>query len=57
MSANSRHQYDGVLGMAKGASSRQVVSCRSSRRGNADAVGLHGGEVLVIAEEFDRGHC
>jgi len=57
MSANSRHQYDGVLGMAKGAASRQIVSCRSSRRRNADAVGLHGGEVLVIAEDFDRGHC
>ncbi len=43
--------------MAEGAACGEVVGCRASRGGDANAISLNGREVLVVAENFDGGHC
>lgn len=56
MRADGRDEDDGVVGMAEGAAGCEVVGCRARRRRHADTVSLHRCEVLVVAEDFDRGH-
>ena len=43
--------------MAKGAACGEVVGCGAGGGCDADAVSLDGREVLVVAENFDGGHC
>ena len=56
MGADGREEDDGVFGMAEGAAGREIVSGGARRGSDADAIGLHGGEVFVIAEDFNGGH-
>ena len=55
--ADGGQQNHGVFRVAEGAAGGEVVGCRPGGRGNADAVGLYGGEMLVIAKDLDGGHC
>ena len=57
MSADCSDQDDGVLRVAEGATGGEVVGGGAGRGGDADAVGLDGGEVFVVAEDLDGGHC
>ena len=43
--------------MAEGAACGEVVGCGAGGSGDADAVSLNGRKVLVVAENFDGGHC
>ena len=43
--------------MAEGAACGEVVGCGAGGGGDADAVSLDCREVLVVAENFDGGHC
>lgn len=53
MGTDGCDQDDRVLGMAQRASGGEIVRRGSRRGGDADAVCLDGGEVLVVAEDFD----
>ena len=57
MGADGGNQDDGVVGVAEGAAGGEVVGCGAGGCGDAYAVCLDGGEVFVVAEEFDCGHC
>lgn len=57
MCAYGRDQDDRVFGMAEGAACGKVVGCGAGWGGDADAVSLDSRKVLVVAEEFDGGHC
>lgn len=56
MCADGGQEDDGILGVTEGAAGCEVVGCAAGGGGDADAVGLDGGEVLVVAEELDGGH-
>ena len=43
--------------MAEGAACGEVVGCGAGGGGDTDTVSLDGREVLVVAEQFDGGHC
>jgi len=55
--ADCRDKDDGVVWVAERAAGCEIVGCGAGGRGDADAVCLDGGEVFVVAEEFDCGHC
>lgn len=57
MRADSSDEDDGVVRVAERAAGCEIVGCGAGGCCDADAVCLHGGEVLVVAEDFDRGHC
>ena len=57
MRAYGRDEDDRVFGMAEGAACGEVVGCGAGGGGDADAIGLDGRKVLVVAEKFDGGHC
>ena len=57
MGADGGDEDYGVFWVAEGAAGCQVVGCGAGWGGDADPVGLDGGEVFVVAEEFDCGHC
>lgn len=54
--ADGGDQDDGVVRVAQGAAGGEVVRGAARGRRDADAVGLDGGEVFVVAEELDAGH-
>jgi len=54
--ANSCDEDDGVFRVAEGATGSEVVGRAACGGGDADAVGLDGGEVFIVAEDFDGGH-
>lgn len=56
MRADGCDEDDGVFGVAEGAAGGEVVGGAAGGGGDADAVGLDGGEVFVAAEDFDGGH-
>lgn len=56
MCADGGDEDDGVFGVAKGATGAEIVGCGAGGGGDADAVGLDGGEVFVVAEDFDGRH-
>ena len=56
MRADGCDEDDGVLGVAERAASGEVVGGAAGGGGDTDAVGLDGGEVFVVAEDFDGGH-
>lgn len=56
MRADGCHQDHGVLGVAEGSPGGEVVGCGARGGGDADAVRLHGREMFVVTEDFDRGH-
>ena len=43
--------------MAEGAACGEIVGCGAGGGGDADAVSLDGCEVLIVAKNFDGGHC
>lgn len=57
MCAYGSYENNGVVGMAKGTASREVICGGACRRGDADAIGLDRGKMLVITEQFNRRHC
>ena len=57
MCAYGCDQDDRVFGMAEGAACGEVVGCGPGRGGDTDTVSLDGREMLVVAEQFDGGHC
>lgn len=57
MRADGGDEQDGVVGVAEGTAGCEVVGRAAGGGGDADAVGLHGGYVEVVAEDFDGGHC
>ena len=56
MCADGCDEDDGVFWVAEGAAGGEVVGCGAGWSGDADAVGLDGGEVFVVAKDFDGGH-
>ena len=56
MCANGCDEDDGVFGVAEGAASGEVVGGAAGGGGDADSIGLDGGEVFVVAKNFDGGH-
>ena len=56
MRADRRDKNHRVFRVAKRATRCEVVGGGARGRGDADAVGLDGGEVVVVAEELDGGH-
>ena len=56
MRADGGDEDDGVFGVAEGTAGGEVVGCRAGGSGDADTVGLDGGEMFVVAEDFDCGH-
>ena len=57
MCAYCGYEDHGVFGVAEGTARCEVVGCAAGGGRDADAVGLDRGEVFVIAEDFDGGHC
>ena len=56
MGADCGDKDDRVLWVAERAAGREVVGCAACGRRDADPVCLDGGEVLLVAEELNRGH-
>ena len=54
--ADGGDEDDGVFGVAEGTAGGEVVGGGSRRGGDADSVGLDGGEMFIVAEDFDGGH-
>lgn len=55
--ADGCHQHHRVLRVAERAARREVVRRRARWRRNADAVCQDWGEVFVVAEYLEVGHC
>lgn len=56
MRADGCDEDDWVFGVTEGAAGGEIVGGAAGGGSNADAIGLDGGKVLVVAEDFDRGH-
>ena len=56
MSTNGGQEDHGVFGVAQRTSCGEIVSRRAGGCRHADTVGLHGGEMLVVAEDLNSGH-
>lgn len=53
MGTDRTYEDHWVLGVAEGSAGCEVVGCGSGWGRDADAVGLDGGEMFVVAEDLD----